>query len=61
MNLVTVLVVLLIFCVVIWAARALMGAFKIEDPINTVVYVILVLFMLIYLLQFVGTPALRLR
>jgi hypothetical protein len=61
MNLVTVLVVLLIFCVVIWAARALMAAFSIGDPINTVVYVILVLLMLVYLLQFVGTPALRLR
>ena len=54
MNLITILIVLLIFCVVIWAARMLMLAFGIGDPIATVVYVILVLLMLIWLLGQLG-------
>lgn len=54
MNLISLLVVLLIFCVVIWATRALMGAFGIGDPISTVVYVVLVLIMLLWFVQVVG-------
>jgi len=62
MTLIGLLVILLIFCVVIWAARALMAAFGIGDPIATVVYVILVLILLVWLLQFVGVvPSLRIR
>ena len=62
MNIIELLVILLIFCVVVWAARALMGAFSIGEPIHTVVYVILVLFMLIFLLQWLGmVPSLRIR
>lgn len=40
------LFVLIVCCVVIWAARALMGAFGIGDPIATVVYVLLVIVLL---------------
>ena len=64
MDLITLLVALLVFCVVIWAVRMLLGAFSIGDPIATVVYVILVLLMLLWLLQHLGVlggPALRLR
>ncbi len=62
MSLLGLLVVLLVMCVVIWAARALMGAFGIGDPIATVVYVVLVIFFLVWVLQFVGVvPSLRLR
>lgn len=54
MSLIGLLVALLIFCVVIWAARALMAAFGIGDPIVTIVYVILVIIMLVWLLGFIG-------
>jgi hypothetical protein len=57
MNLIALLIVLLIFCVVIWAARALMAAFGIGDPIATVVYVILVLIMLLWIVQSLGLLA----
>jgi len=62
MNLIGLIVALLVFCVLIWAARALMAAFGIGDPIATVIYVVLVLFFLVWLLQSLGAfPALRLR
>jgi hypothetical protein len=51
---ITLLVMLLIACVVLWAARAIMGAFGIGDPINTVVMVVLTLILLVYLLQYLG-------
>ena len=54
MNLVSLLIILLVFCVVIWAARALMTAFSIGDPIATVVYVLLVLIMLLWIVQSLG-------
>jgi hypothetical protein len=54
MSLIGLLLILLIFCVVIWAARALMGAFGVGDPIATVVYVLLVLVALIWLLNTFG-------
>ena len=34
MSIVSLLIVLLVFCVVLWAARSLMGAFGIGDPIG---------------------------
>ena len=64
MSLVGILIVLLVFCIVIWAARSLMAAFGVGDPIATVVYVLLVLVMLLWLLQqfgVVGGPVLHLR
>jgi len=65
MSLISLLVILLVFCVVIWAARALMSAFSIGDPIATVVYVILVLVAVLYVVQSLGliggSPALRIR
>lgn len=54
MNLIALLIVVLIFCVVVWAARALMAAFGIGDPIATVVYVILVIIALIFLVNALG-------
>jgi hypothetical protein len=54
MSLVSLLVLLLIMCVVVWAARALLAAFSIGDPIATVVYVLLVLVFLLYIAQSVG-------
>lgn len=62
MSLVALLVLLLVACVVIWAARSLMSAFGIGDPIATVIYVVLVLVFLVLLAQGlgVGIPGLRL-
>ena len=50
----TILLVLLVACVILWAARSLMAAFGIGDPIATVVYVLLVLLVLFWLLGEVG-------
>lgn len=43
--------ILLFICVVIWAARALLNAFSIQDPIRTVIWVAIVL---ICVLAFIG-------
>lgn len=63
MSLLGFLIALLVFCVIIWAARSLMSAFGIGDPISTVVMVLLVILMLVWLLGQVGimAPVLRLR
>lgn len=63
MSLLGFLIALIVFCVVIWAARALMAAFGIGDPIATVIYVVLVLLMLVWLLGALGvvSPVLSLR
>lgn len=54
MSLVGLLVALLVFCVVVWAARSILAAFKIEDPLYTVVHVVLVIIGLFILLGYVG-------
>lgn len=54
MPLLSILIVLIIFGVVLWAARALLGAFGIGDPIATVVYVLLVVIFLFWLLGAIG-------
>jgi hypothetical protein len=54
MSLIGLLIALLIICIVLWAARALMAAFSVEDPIRTVIYVILVILILVWLLNMLG-------
>ena len=49
--LLNILLLLLVVCVVLWAARAIMAAFGIGDPIATLVYVALVLIILFALLR----------
>jgi hypothetical protein len=64
MSLIGLLVALLVFCIVLWAARSLMAAFGVGDPIATVVYVVLVLIVLLWIIQslgFIGGPHLRLN
>ncbi len=65
MNIVSLLVILLLFLVLAWAARTLMAAFGIGDPIATVVYVIIVLIAVLWLIQNLGLigggPILHLR
>lgn len=52
------LLALLILGLVFWAARALMRAFGVTDPIATVVYVLLVLLTVSWLLQILWTTTL---
>lgn len=55
------LILLLVACVVLWAAQRLMAAFGIGDPIATVIYVLLVLIILAAVLGHFGYgPGLRL-
>jgi uncharacterized membrane protein YcjF (UPF0283 family) len=48
MSLIGLLVVLILACVVVWAARAILSAFGIGDPIRTVVYVVIVLIVVLW-------------
>ncbi len=61
MNLVALLVWLLVFCIVYWAATRILAAFGVGEPIHTVVIVILVIVGLYILLGQlgVGLPSLR--
>ena len=62
MTLLGLLIFLIIACVVVWAARAIMAAFGVGDPIATVVWVLLVIFILFAFLGQVGYgPAANLR
>jgi hypothetical protein len=67
MSLIGLLITLVIFCTIVWAARALMAAFGIGDPIATIVWVVLVLIFLFWLLNafnggnFGNVGSLRLR
>lgn len=53
MDLVSLLVGLVIICLVFWAARALMAAFGIGEPIATVVNVLLVVLVIAWLATWV--------
>ncbi len=65
MSIISLLIILLIFCVVVWAVRALLAAFGIGDPISSVVQVVVVLVFVLWLINelgFIGTgPVLHLR
>jgi hypothetical protein len=62
MSILSLLIVLLIVCVVIWAARALMAAFGLGEPLRTVVMVVIVLLVVLWVAaQFGIGPGLRLR
>lgn len=50
MTLLSLLVTLIVICLVFWAIRAILTAFGIGDPIATVVYVLMVLFVVLWLL-----------
>jgi len=65
MDLISLLVFLIIIGLGFWAVRAIAGAFSIPQPIVTVIYVILVIFCVLFLLQALGLtsggPLLKLR
>lgn len=54
MSLIALLIWLLVFCVIIWAAKSLMAAFGIGDPIRTVILVVLTVLALLVLLNALG-------
>jgi hypothetical protein len=54
MNLGALLIGLLFFAVVFWAARRLMKAYSIEEPIYTTIHVILVVLLVLWLAQGFG-------
>lgn len=54
MTLLGLLVWLIVACVIVWAARKILAAFGIGDPIATVVWVVLVVLLLIAFLSQVG-------
>lgn len=65
MSIISLLIVLLLFCLVLWAVRAIMSAFGIGDPISTIVQVIFVIIFVLWIVQqlgvFGGGPVLNLR
>ena len=63
LSLISLLVLIIVIGVVLWAAKSLMRAFGIGDPIATVIYVLLVLVLLIMVLNYFGvsTGPIRLR
>lgn len=62
MSLITLLVVLIVACLVVWAARAILAAFGVGDPIRTVVYVVIVLLVVLWAVsQLTGVGSLNLR
>lgn len=48
------LILLVVFCVVVWAAREILNAFAIPDPIRTVVWVGIMLLCVLALLGQTG-------
>lgn len=62
MSLIGLLIAVLVLCVVVWAARMLLAAFAIADPIRTVVIVVVVLICLLWFLNLAGVmPGMRLH
>lgn len=54
MPLVGLLIWLIVVCVIVWAARAILNAFAIGDPIRTIVMVVIVILVLFALLNALG-------
>lgn len=54
MTLLGFLVLLLIFCVVVWAAREIMKTFNMPPQIQTVVTVVIVLVFVLWLVEALG-------
>lgn len=50
MSIIGLLALLIFFCVIVWAVRALLAAFAVPEPINTVVWVLVVLIAVFILL-----------
>ena len=58
MSLISLLVVLIVACVVLWAAQRILAAFSIGDPIRTVVFVVIVLIVVLWAVSQLGNVSL---
>ena len=54
MSLLALFGTLIFICLAFWAARKLLAAFEVGEPISTVVYVLLVVILVVFLLGLVG-------
>jgi hypothetical protein len=54
MPILQILLTLVVICLVFWAVRALLAAFGIGDPIATVIYVVLVIFVVVWIINLLG-------
>ena len=54
MPLFGILIALIVICLLFWAVRALLSAFAIGDPIATVIYVVMVVFVILWLVSSLG-------
>jgi hypothetical protein len=54
MSIIGLLVLVLIVCVVLWGTQRLIKAFQVEEPIASVIYVLLVIVLLAYVLNSTG-------
>lgn len=62
LSIIGILVAIIVIGIVLWAARALIAAFSIPQPIATVIYVVLVLLILLWILGQLGVgPSISLR
>jgi uncharacterized membrane protein len=61
MSIIGLLVALILLCLIIWAAQALLTAFGIGDPLKTVIWVVVVILAVLIVLGYVGAPMPALR
>jgi len=61
MSLIGLFVALILLCLIIWAAQALLNAFGIGDPLKTVIWVVVVVLAVLIILGYVGAPMPHLR
>jgi len=60
--LLSILIGLIVICLIFWAVRMICGAFSIGEPITTVIYVVLVVFVILWLVSLFGYgPSIRIR
>jgi uncharacterized membrane protein len=59
MTIIGLLVALVLICLVIWAAKALLTAFGIGEPLHTVIWVVVVILAVLIVLGYVGGPGLH--
>lgn len=60
LNPIALLLWLVVVCLLVWAARAIMKAFELPQPIQTLIYVAIIVVVVLYLVQLAGgMPSLR--
>ena len=56
MSIIGLLVALVLLCLVVWGTRQLLAAFAIEDPLRTLIWVLVVVGAVLIVLGYVGAP-----